>query len=239
MPEMDDDTRATVLQDAWENLGRVMAEYATLSRLWGSQESGRIEVDGAHHLRQARDSGAPVILFSGHIGNWEVIPLVISRLFEPPAIVYRAPNNPYVEDLLQLCRDGSASRQIPKGQSGARDIMRVLKGKGIAAMLVDQKSNTGLPIPLFGRDAMTGDAVARMALRTNSKIIPVRAFRESGCRFKVVFEQPWHVEEGVDTNTDVHELLVRMNAKLESWIRETPGQWLWPHNRWPKDQVSS
>jgi len=25
-----------------------------------------------------------------------------------------------------------------------------------------------------------------------------------------------------------------VNATMESWIRETPGQWLWLHKRWPK-----
>ena len=29
--------------------------------------------------------------------------------------------------------------------------------------------------------------------------------------------------------------LIRINAKLESWIRERPGDWLWMHKRWPKE----
>jgi len=33
----------------------------------------------------------------------------------------------------------------------------------------------------------------------------------------------------------VAEAMRRVNAMLEDWIRERPGQWLWLHNRWPRD----
>ena len=34
---------------------------------------------------------------------------------------------------------------------------------------------------------------------------------------------------------DAAALMGRVNQMLEAWIRERPEQWLWPHNRWPKE----
>ena len=222
----------------WDNLGRVMSEYAVLSRLRRETNAHRIEVTGQDHLKALSEGKAPAIFFSGHVGNWEVIHLTLSDVLRPPAIVYRTPNNPYVDGLLRRARGPTTNGQIAKGSSGAREMIRTLKDGGLIAMLVDQKMNTGLPISFFGREAMTGDAVARLALKTGCALVPIRVERTEGCQFKVTFETPWNVEQSDDSESAVEDLLSRINSKLETWIRERPDQWLWLHNRWPKTDSS-
>ena len=236
LPDMSQRDRQTVLSDVWDNLGRSMSEYATLSRLQHSVKTPRIEVAGEHHLKEIGETNSPAIFFSGHIGNWEVIHLTLSAVLKPPAIVYRTPNNPYVDGLLQSARAPTTDSQIAKGSSGAREMIRTLRGGGLIAMLVDQKMNTGVALPFFGRDAMTGDAIARLALKTGCALVPTQVERTNGCRFKVTFEKPWTIKPGNESDADVKELLQRVNERLESWIRERPGQWLWLHNRWPKEE---
>jgi KDO2-lipid IV(A) lauroyltransferase len=96
--------------------------------------------------------------------------------------------------------------------------------------------NTGLAIPFFGRDAMTGDAIARLALRYNCAILPANCERLDGCRFRVTFEEPWYPEDTGDQGKDVRTTLFKINQTIEEWIRRKPGQWLWLHNRWPREE---
>jgi len=234
LPEKTQRERQTILSAVWDNTGRVMAEYAVLSRLRQPSHSPRIEIEGLSHLDLLRSTDRPALFFSGHIGNWETIPLALSKLIEPPAIVYRSPNNPYVHGLIRQARGKSAASQIPKGSGGARKMIHVLRNNGHIALLIDQKMNTGLPIPFFGQDAMTGDAVARLALKVGCPIVPTRVERLCGCHFKVTFEEPWEIDPGDCNDMKVRNLLTRMNETLERWIRERPEQWLWLHNRWPK-----
>ena len=37
-----------------------------------------------------------------------------------------------------------------------------------------------------------------------------------------------------DQQADVLAYMTEINVIIEGWIRDTPGQWLWLHNRWPK-----
>ena len=98
--------------------------------------------------------------------------------------------------------------------------------------MVDQKINTGMEIPFFGRGAFTGDAVARFAMRFNCPVFPVRTERLADGRFKVTVEEPWTFPPD-GNNDDVRAALTRINQRLEDWIRARPGQWLWMHKRWP------
>ena len=89
--------------------------------------------------------------------------------------------------------------------------------------MVDQKINTGMEIPFFGRGAFTGDAVVRLAMRFDCPVFPVRTERLEDGRFRVTVEEPWAFP--ADGNeADVRAALTRINGRLEDWIRARPGQ---------------
>lgn len=235
MPELTDRERRNIVSGVWDNFGRVMTEYAVLSRLSRVWEE-RLEIVGGEHIQKLADENKPGFMVSAHIGNWEVTALTVAWMSKPPALIYRAPNNPLIAGLLDRARGHAETDLIPKGASGARDTIRFLKEGRIVEAAVDQKMNTGLAIPFFDRDAMTGDAVARLAVKNKCAIVPGRAERLAGCRFRITYEEPWLPEDTGDTEADVRRTMERINQTFERWIRDTPDQWLWLHNRWPKEE---
>ena len=235
-PELVDSERAEILRKTWDNFGRVMAEYAALSRLGRLSKNGRVEVCGIENISKIIADRGPAIIISGHLGNWELAGLISSAIIKPDAVVYRSPNNPFIVDLLRALRGLPKNSLVPKGQYGARAVVKALNAKGFVGLVVDQKMNTGRAIPFFGRKAMTGSAVARLALKYSCPIIPVRSQRLNGCRFKIIFEKPWTPKSSGNLIADEYSILEHVNGILERWIRSTPEQWLWLHNRWPKDK---
>ena len=233
LPELDSDARTAALTEAWDNLGRTMAEYTVLPTLVRDDQAWRVTVEGYEPLAALSAAGKPALLFAAHLGNWEVIPVALSRLMKPLTIVYRPANNPLVDGLIARIRTGYTAGMAPKGSAGARQIMRALGAGGHVFMVVDQKLNTGFEIPFFGRGAFTGPAVASFAARFQCPVFPIRTERLAGCTFKVTVEAPWPPPEQNDDDT-VRAFLTRMNQTLEAWIRARPGQWLWMHRRWPK-----
>jgi KDO2-lipid IV(A) lauroyltransferase len=228
-PEYDRDRVERVLVETWDNIGRVAGEFPHLEEL----VRDRVELVGGEILDRLREDGKPGLLFSGHIANWEInAATVVARSGLPLHLVYRAANNPKVDVLFHKGRGGFSSSLIPKGPAGARQMVAVLKGGGHIALLVDQKMNDGIPVPFFGRDAMTAPAVAHLALKFRCPVVPVRAQRLGGTRLRVTVHPPMTLPDSGDRHADARDLMVRINVLLEDWVRDAPGQWLWLHRRW-------
>jgi KDO2-lipid IV(A) lauroyltransferase len=146
-------------------------------------------------------------------------------------VVYRAPNNPWADALLRRFRDAPLS--IPKGPEGARALLRLIRAGGHAGILVDQKMNDGIPVPFFGRTAMTAPAVAQLGLRQGCVLVPSRTERLNGARFRITLYPPLDLHPTGDRVADELAVMTRINRLIEGWIRDHPEQWLWLHRRWP------
>ncbi|MEE4207870.1 MAG: lysophospholipid acyltransferase family protein [Parvularcula sp.] len=225
-PEMAQIERQAILRDAWENVGRTAAEYAHFDKL-----ADRVTIERGEIMEKIAAENRQAIFVSGHFGNWEALGTILRRAGIRFAMVYRAPNNRLVDEHIIGLRGAHISRlQIPKGKRGGRDLLNALKEGYSLSMLVDQKLNDGIEVPLLGYPAMTPPAAARLARKLNLPIIPLQMTRRPGAHFLVTVHDP--IEPGDRT---VEELTTRINAILGDFILARPDQWLWFHRRWPAE----
>ncbi len=224
---------AEIVRGMWDNLGRVAAEYPHLSEFNVYDPNGRVEVLGVENVDLLREDGKAGIFFSAHLGNWEIVSLGATQRGLPLDRVYREANNRLVEWLYRHGRAAVEGALIPKGPAGARLLLKSLKGGNHLAMLVDQKMNDGIPVPFFGRDVMTAPALAELALRYDCPVVPARVTRLKGARFRLTVLPPLDLARTGDRKADVAAAMAQVNALIEQWVRDTPEQWLWLHNRWP------
>jgi KDO2-lipid IV(A) lauroyltransferase len=232
-PEKPPEEIERIIREVWDNLGRVVAEYPHLSRIKAFTPDAVIEVRGTEIVEAARARGRPIIFFAGHLGNWEVSAIAAKAFGVPLHLIYRPANNPAVEQIYREGRGDIAAGLIPKGAEGARQAVRVLREGQQLGILIDQKMNDGIPVPFFGRDAMTAPALARLAFKFDCTVLPTQVERLDGARFRLTVHPPLPLEQTGDLQRDTLQLMTRANAMLESWIRQRPGQWLWLHRRWP------
>jgi len=227
--------RATIA-DVWENLGRTAAEYAHLDKLHIDGENPRIEIVDKEKVAKVFETHARMVFVTGHFANWEVTGITAHQTGVPFGVVYRALNNPLIDEVIIKKRaEVMTRRQIPKGMEGARPMINLLKDNYSIAFLADQKLNTGgIPVPFMGHTAMTAPAAARLAVRFNLPVIPISNERVGGAYFKVTNHEPIAFEPTGDLHADVEALTIKINEFLERDIRANPGQWLWLHRRWGK-----
>jgi Kdo2-lipid IVA lauroyltransferase/acyltransferase len=74
--------------------------------------------------------------------------------------------------------------------------------------------------------------MARLARRYDVPVYGIRVTRIAGTRFRFGLEGPLELPRDTTGRVDVLGATAAMNAVIERWVRETPGQWLWMHRRW-------
>jgi len=223
----------------WDNLGRIGGEFPHLRELNPYQTDGRVEICGREHLTAIIKSGKPAVLVSGHFANWEVSAICANQLGIKLGIIYRATNNPLIDEMIIKKRAvASTPFQAPKGARGALALLDFLKRGLSIAILADQKLGEGMSVPFMGRDAMTPTSAARMALKYKMPIIPVTTERLKGARFRVTAHDTIHVDPSAETRGEIYRITKKINEALEQQINACPGQWLWLHRRWGKDLVA-
>lgn len=232
-PDYSADRIEQTVRAMWDNIGRTAAEIPHLEAFHCYRPDGRIEVRGIEHIDRARDDGVAGIFFSGHFANFELLGLSLTQRGIDLVNTYRAANNPYVDRLVMRVRRRARGRHAAKGTHAGREIVRALRAGEHVAMLIDQKQNEGIAVPFFGHDAMTGPAVARLALKFGCPLIPADIERLEGARFRLTIHAPVELEPSGDSDADALAIMTRLNAMLEGWVRRRPEQWFWVHRRWP------
>jgi Kdo2-lipid IVA lauroyltransferase/acyltransferase len=232
LPELPQAEISRLIAAMWDNLGRVVAEYPHLQTIRVFDPAGRVETHGFEHVDRAVATGRRMIIFSGHIANWEIAMLAAVQYGISVAQIYRAANNPFVDRMIKRFR-GIGGDLIPKGAVAARRAIAMLHRGAHLTMLADQKMNDGIPVVFFGRPAMTSSALAALALRFDCDVLPARVERLGGARFRLTVFPALPLPRSGDHHADVAALMTQVNRILEEWIRDRPGEWFWLHRRWP------
>jgi len=232
LPGLSERKIANIVRGMWDNLGRVAAEYPHLRSIRVFEPGGRVETHGFEHMDRAVAAGRRMIIFSGHLANWEIGMLAAVQYGISVVQIYRAANNPMVDRMITRFR-GDAGELIPKGAVAARRAIATLRRGAHLTMLADQKMNDGIPVPFFGRPAMTASALAALALRFDCDVLPARVERFGGAHFRLTVFPPLSLPRTGDAHADAAALMGEVNAVLERWVRDRPEQWFWVHRRWP------
>jgi len=228
MSDLTETQRAAIIKEMLDNFCRLAVEFAHLKRL--STEAGRFEITGLEHIEAARESGRGAILTSGHFGNWEMIRVAVARHGWPPALIYRAFNNPLFDAFVMRAMRTTDAPLFHKGRRGSLGFLRHVRKGGCALILTDQRFSGAPEIPFFGHPAKTSLGAAEIAVNYGPVLLPARCERLGrSSRFHVVIEKPIAVE-----GRTPEDVTADINARLESWVREKPEQYFWLHNRWGK-----
>ena len=235
-PEKSDAEIAAIALESWGNMGRLAAEYVFLDQLFdfdpARAEPGRVEVSGIPLFLELRDNPRPFIVFTAHSGNFEMLPVAGSAFGLDVTVLFRPPNNPYLADRVFEFRKERMGNLVPSHAGSSFALARQLERGGGVGVLVDQKFRKGLKTKFFGQPVQTNPLLAKLVRQFNCEVYPARCIRLPGNRFRLELEPAVEIPRRADGSVDVTATAQMLNDKVESWVREYPGQWLWYHDRW-------
>ncbi|MDT8856070.1 lysophospholipid acyltransferase family protein [Paracoccaceae bacterium Fryx2] len=181
---------------------------------------------GLAALDRAHAEGRPVILITGHFGNYDASrAALIARGFRVGAL-YRPMNNRHFNEHYVRAITRIGAPVFPRGKRGLGQMLRFLRGGGMLGLLIDLHMRGGARLQFFGHDAMTSVAAAEMALKYDALLVPTYAVRaENGLDFDVRVEAP--IPQGTP-----EAMTQALNDSLEALVQQHLDQWFWIHRRW-------
>ena len=225
-PDRPEAERRAIAEASLDNAGRTLIEnYSTRAFLKRAQA---IEPEGPGYaaLTAARVAKRPVILVSGHFGNYEVArAALVARGFDIGGL-YRNLSNRYFNAHYVETMQAFGGPVFPQGRAGTAGFVRHLKAGGQLVLLFDQDVPGAPVLPFLGHPARTALSAAELALRLNADLIPFFATRQpDGLTFMVEIDAPI-------PHSDPETMMRAVTAALETRVRAHPGQWFWIHRRW-------
>ncbi|WP_375327059.1 lipid A biosynthesis lauroyl acyltransferase [Candidatus Tisiphia endosymbiont of Nemotelus uliginosus] len=228
-----------LVNQVWDNFGTFIGEFPYVSKMTEEELLARVEIIGLNNIEQFQQLHQPFLLFTGHFANWDFALKIANKFYHKFVIIYRKANNPYVDRIINNTRIDSNIKLIPKGPKGVRELISSIKLGYSIGMLVDQKMNDGIEVPLLEQPAMTAHAIAKIALQFDYPIIPLQIIRTQGSYFQVIIHPAIQFQKTNNSQKDCYNIMCIINDILGNWIKEYPGQWFWFHNRWKKNHIKS
>ena len=233
-PEKSDEERKKLLVGCFRSLGRTLGVFSQFQYRSQSELSELFEVSGLEHLVKAKKQGNGVILFTGHLGAWELTSFGVSVIEHPFSFLVRRLDNPRVEEIVDKARIRFGNETIDK-LGAARPMLKLLRSGKVLGLLIDLNTldEEGIFVDFFGVPASTNFMVSKLALRTQSPIIPLFSpWLADKKKFGLYFSDPVIPQPTGDEDADVRHLTTTLSQIVEKMIRQYPDQWLWVHKRW-------
>ncbi|MEM6373179.1 MAG: lysophospholipid acyltransferase family protein [Pseudomonadota bacterium] len=226
LPHLPHAEHRRIARASLNNAGRTLIENYSTRALLARQKDAPIAGDGLAHLHAAVARQQPVILVTGHFGNYEALRATLLGAGYDVGGLYRDMSNPYFNAHYVRTMHDLGGPVFAQGRKGTAGFVRHLKGGGQLVLLFDQHVQGAPVLQFLGHPAHTAVSAADLALRYDALLIPFYGIRaKDGLRFDCVMEAPI-------PHSDAETMTQAMNDSIGARIRAHPGQWLWVARRW-------
>jgi KDO2-lipid IV(A) lauroyltransferase len=226
--------RRAVARGMWRHLILMIAEIAHSRRkLHASNWHRYIKFHRDDEMVRALLDDRPVVLVSGHFGNFELSSHLLGVFGFSTYAVARPLDNRFVDRYLKTFREALGQYILPKDDVAGR-IAGLLADNEALAVLGDTHAigKQGCWVDFFGRPASTHKAIAIFALGSDAPLL-VCYSRRAGepLVYEVGVADVFDPREAVAPQT-VLDVTQWYTGKLEALIRTAPEQYWWLHRRW-------
>ena len=221
--------KKNIIDGMWKSYGKILAEYAFIKYFREIESKKFLEIKGQEILEKIKFSKKPVIFVSGHFDNFELMAMHIEKSGVDLAAIYRPLNNNFLNPVMENIRKKYICRkQIKKGISGTKEILKHFKSGTSIALMIDQRVTEGVKSLFFENEASTTTIPAQFIKKFNCQIVPIYIERKKNENFMLEIMKPLDF----DNNETTEKITLKLNQLLEKMIIRNPNQWIWSHNRW-------
>ena len=229
-PELKRNERRIILKNMWSNYGYIFSEYMFIKDFRNNNNlEGNLIIENQKELEIIKKENEPVIFISGHFSNFELMAMHLEKTGIDLAAIYRPLNNKYLNNVMENIRKKYiCKKQIKKGISGTKDLLKSFKNGTSIALMIDQRVSEGIKCNFFNENASTTTIPAQFVKKFGAKVVPIHIERIKNNNFKLTIHKPLFFSN----NDNIGYITASLNKILEKMIIKNPEQWIWTHDRW-------
>jgi len=188
------------------------------------------EKRGWEILESAMEEGKAVILLVPHLGNWELVNLYASQIYEITGL-YRTQKAAWLDKLMYQGRGKFGAHALTADASSVRGLMKAIKQNHIIFILPDQNPGKGAGVfaDFYHYSALTPVLPVRLAARTEAKVLFAYCER---LPFAGGFRLNIEAADETLRQDDTEAACSAMNQGLEHIIDRIPEQYWWGYSRY-------
>jgi KDO2-lipid IV(A) lauroyltransferase len=233
-PDLNEKSINEMIERMWKNIGRIFGEYIHINKFSIiDQKKIKIVFVNKNNFEILKNSNKPIVFFSGHFANFELMAKCLQELGFNIGAIYRPLNNIFLNPIMEFIRKKYICPiQIEKGSNGTKKLIKHISTNSPLALMIDQRLSSSIRVPFFNRLATTTTTPAQLAIKYDALLIPVFLKRLEKTNFEFFIEEPLIINRTSDYDKDIFNITQIMNKKIEEFIKRDPAHWLWSHDRW-------
>ena len=233
-PDLNEKSINEMVERMWKNIGRIFGEYIHINK-FSIIDPKKIKIVFANknNFEMLKKNNKPVVFFSGHFANFELMAKCLQELGFNIGAIYRPLNNIFLNPIMEFIRKKYICPiQIEKGSNGTKKLIKHISTNSPLALMIDQRLSSSIRVPFFNQPASTTTTPAQLAIKYDALLVPVFLKRLEKTNFEFFIEEPLIINRSSDYDKDIFNITQIMNKKIEEFIKRDPAHWLWSHDRW-------
>lgn len=219
---------------SFEHFMQLVVEVMHTPRLIGSDSwSKHLNLTQLGPGIRLMSKGQPVLLVTGHLGNWEVLGYLLSVLGYPVHALARPLDNPYLNRWLLGIRENRGMRIITKWDATDRMLEVIQAGEALGFIADQNAGDRGTFVPFFGRLASSYKSIGLLAIGQNVPVVCGYARRVGqGFSYELGVQDIIYPDDWANRPDPLYYVTARYVHAIEQMVRRSPHQYLWMHRRW-------
>jgi KDO2-lipid IV(A) lauroyltransferase len=233
-PDLNENSINQMIERMWKNIGRIFGEYIHINK-FSIIDPKKIKIvfTNKNNFDSLKKNNKPVVFFSGHFANFELMAKCLQELGFNIGAIYRPLNNIFLNPIMEFIRKKYiCPNQIEKGSNGTKKLIKHISSNSPLALMIDQRLSSSIRVPFFNQPATTTTTPAQLAIKYDALLVPVFLERLEKTNFEFFIEEPLIINRTSDYDKDIFNITQIMNKKIEEFIKRDPAHWLWSHDRW-------
>ncbi|CAO6131996.1 HtrB Lauroyl/myristoyl acyltransferase [Candidatus Pelagibacterales bacterium] len=233
-PNINETSIDQIIDDMWRNIGSIFGEYIHINKFSIlDEEKNKIVFTNKSNLQILKNNKKPIVFFSGHFANFELMAKCLRELEFNIGAIYRPLNNIFLNPIMEFIRKKYiCSIQIEKGSAGTKKLIKHISANNPLALMIDQRLSSSIRVPFFNQPATTTTTPAQLSIKYDALLVPVFLKRLKKTYYEFFIEEPLVVKKTNNYENDIFNITEIMNKKIEEFIKVNPANWLWSHDRW-------